>query len=95
MIAAMTSRTVVHRLAAFLCAATVLATSTQARAADDDEQPDARTAGYSSAAPASGRGEAPDVGMKSSSVLSIVTLAFLGAVTVGFMFKNANRSDVD
>ena len=89
MIAAMKARPFVNRLAASLCAATVLLSTTHARA-DDDEVPDARTAGYSNA-----NSQAPDVSMKSSSAASFAAFAFLAVLCVGFLFKNANRTHLD
>ena len=91
MIAPMNARRpTVRRLASALCAAAVLASTSVARA-DDDEVPDARTAGYVTP----GNNQAPDVSQKGTSAASYAALVFLAAITVGVMFKNANRSHLD
>ena len=73
-----------HAVLAIICAMPMVLTSS-AQAADDDENPrNARLEGYQ---------EPVNVGGGQAG--SYVVLGFLGVLTCGILFKNANRSHLD
>jgi hypothetical protein len=72
-----------HAVLAIICAMPMVLTSS-AQAADDEEVPNARLMGYQ---------ESVNVGGGQAG--SYVVLGFLGVLTCGILFKNANRSHLD
>ena len=71
-------------LAAVACAFLAVNSATPAYAQDDEEMPDARLSGYEQ-----------EVVVGGGVALSYAIVAFLGAISVGITFKNANRSHLD
>lgn len=73
-----------QRWPAIACALLMLGATTGVARADDEEIPNARLAGYQQTAEIAG-----------GSAGAFAVLGILGAITVGAMFKNANRSHLD
>lgn len=82
MIHGMTNR--VRRAILVLACAMPLAITSSVHAADDEEVPDARLMGYQNSLNVGGGNAA-----------SYLLLGFLGVLTCGILFKNANRSHLD
>lgn len=74
-----------HRFFLVLACAMPLVLTSSVRAADDEEEmPDARLMGYPT-----------PVNLGGGNAGSYILLGFLGVLTCGILFKNANRSHLD